>query len=764
MADKVTVIVEAVLKNEKFKKALKGSETASNKATKGISKGFSKVKLGFVVLAGVLTGIVARGFKSLIKSASDAQETLSKFDEVFKGLKKEADAVAKNLAKNFGVSSIAAKDLLASTGDLLQGFGFTTSASLQLSDKMIQLATDVASFKNIQGGTVAVLNSFNRALVGERESLKTLGIAILEVDIKNRALEKGLTLVNGQVDRQNKALITAELILERSKNSVGDFARTQTNFANQTRILKARFDDFVLLLSSKLLPIVTPILAIFIKLLKTEDTLASVTDELVKNNKEYAAITKTLADESKNLTDQERQKLEVRKSELRLQIVQSVERLNEAFKRQTDLVRDNKDTLKASRDEQNRLAPIIGNLEIQLNAARKATELSSSTERVRIDRLEQLRILTGRLSDTQAIFTKEVEKEFKAINDLKQAEIDVADGKKGIAIAINQELVSKAQLLGLNKELLTEVLELAKTVEIETDSLGKLEAAIEEVILTQKDLTEFLKVEGKEVSELTAELRDQEAALILKFADQKVEIEKATSARIRAIRAAAASETLQQIADVGNKIALITGKFFDNAISRLNMQADREKAILQKKFDDGLISQEEFENKSEKIDKDAKIAAAKKQRSAAIVDKIASLFGIAANTGMAVTKDIAASPLTFGQPWSGFAIGTGIGQAIAVGSKPLPDIPAFQSGVSNFGGGSALVGEGGPELVNLPPGSDVIPANLTDSLLGRGNASTVQNTTNTTNNNEGNTNIFNGIRDISEARNELLRSEGESAF
>jgi len=38
-------------------------------------------------------------------------------------------------------------------------------------------------------------------------------------------------------------------------------------------------------------------------------------------------------------------------------------------------------------------------------------------------------------------------------------------------------------------------------------------------------------------------------------------------------------------------------------------------------------------------------------------------------------------------------------------------IPGFARGVKNFKGGLAVVGEQGPELVNLPPGSDVIPNN-----------------------------------------------------
>jgi hypothetical protein len=47
-----------------------------------------------------------------------------------------------------------------------------------------------------------------------------------------------------------------------------------------------------------------------------------------------------------------------------------------------------------------------------------------------------------------------------------------------------------------------------------------------------------------------------------------------------------------------------------------------------------------------------------------------------------------------------------------------PRVPGFAGGVENFGGGLAMVGERGPELVNLPPGSDVLP-------LGRGGGSIV---------------------------------------
>jgi hypothetical protein len=55
--------------------------------------------------------------------------------------------------------------------------------------------------------------------------------------------------------------------------------------------------------------------------------------------------------------------------------------------------------------------------------------------------------------------------------------------------------------------------------------------------------------------------------------------------------------------------------------------------------------------------------------------------------------------------------------------KPI-NIPGFAAGVENFGGGPAWVGEGGPELLNLPRGSSITPGggggNLTVNVHVRG--------------------------------------------
>jgi len=63
---------------------------------------------------------------------------------------------------------------------------------------------------------------------------------------------------------------------------------------------------------------------------------------------------------------------------------------------------------------------------------------------------------------------------------------------------------------------------------------------------------------------------------------------------------------------------------------------------------------------------------------------------------------------------------TPLGDRISIDIPHGPDfgftLPALASGATNFAGGMAIVGEEGPELVNLPRGSDVIPAPQTAKL------------------------------------------------
>lgn len=72
---------------------------------------------------------------------------------------------------------------------------------------------------------------------------------------------------------------------------------------------------------------------------------------------------------------------------------------------------------------------------------------------------------------------------------------------------------------------------------------------------------------------------------------------------------------------------------------------------------------------------------------------------------------------------------SGLANTIKSGLKKIPGfdkIPGFADGVRNFEGGLAIVGEEGPELVNLPKGSDVFTNSETKDMM-RGTGANITN-------------------------------------
>lgn len=239
-------------------KSLKKTDAQVKTAGKGLSG------LGGILKGAAFAGAAVFAAKkvvelggSLITAASDAEETRNKFSVVFRDVADEAAAAAESLSDNFGLSSKAAQTLLADTGDLLTGFGFTGESALDLSTQVNELAVDLASFTNFSGGAEGASQALTKALLGERESVKALGISILETDVQKQVAintAKGLTF---ETERQAKAQATLDIALAQSKNAIGDFERSSDSFANQQRIAAAAVDDLKVALGESLLPTAT---------------------------------------------------------------------------------------------------------------------------------------------------------------------------------------------------------------------------------------------------------------------------------------------------------------------------------------------------------------------------------------------------------------------------------------------------------------------------------------------------------------------------
>ena len=210
-----------------------------------------------------LTAPITLAAGAAARLAIQAEETNSAFLTSFRGIEDAADSAAQNLQDNFGLSRLESERLLQSTGDLLRGFGATQAEALGLSTEVQELAVDLASFRNIQGGAQRASDALTAALLGETDQLRSLGIVIRQADVDQRILEQGQEDLTGQARLLARAQATLQIAYEQSGDAVGDFERTSESTANQLRQLRSDLTDAAVEIGQNLLPVVNDVVRAF---------------------------------------------------------------------------------------------------------------------------------------------------------------------------------------------------------------------------------------------------------------------------------------------------------------------------------------------------------------------------------------------------------------------------------------------------------------------------------------------------------------------
>jgi len=198
--------------------------------------------------------------KKLFDIGASAEETASKFRTVFGPATDQVQAFIDNFGVMAGLSQSAAQEIVATTGAIAQGLGFAQKASASFAEEVVRLAGDLASFNDLPTSETA--HAIQSALTGERESLKRLGIVVMESDVQQRALlNTGKELVK-ELTQQEKATATLQLITKGAGKAVGDLGRTQDSAANRAKQLAARFDNIAQTVAKAVLPAIENLLPV----------------------------------------------------------------------------------------------------------------------------------------------------------------------------------------------------------------------------------------------------------------------------------------------------------------------------------------------------------------------------------------------------------------------------------------------------------------------------------------------------------------------
>lgn len=214
-----------------------------------------------------------------IKFASDFQESLNKVDVAFGKSSDSVKAFAKTTLKQFGIAEGSALDMAALFGDMATSMGISQNAAAGMSKQLVGLAGDLASFKNIdiEQATTALAGVFT----GETESLKRLGIVMTEVNLKQFAMEKGLDGNIKKMSQSQKVALRFQYILEKTRNSQGDFSRTSEGAANQMRIFQESMKQLAASFGQVILPAFTKVVKKLNGFIQVLDSLSPAAKEVI---------------------------------------------------------------------------------------------------------------------------------------------------------------------------------------------------------------------------------------------------------------------------------------------------------------------------------------------------------------------------------------------------------------------------------------------------------------------------------------------------
>ena len=238
-------------------KARSGVERAAIRMKSHIDR-INFVNVGLAATA--FAGTFAFAMKKSIDAASDLQEVQGKFDVVFKGQEKSAEAWSKVLVDSYAMSRREAKQYLSSVQDLLVPMGMQADAAAKMSNEIVKLSADLGSFNNLD--TASVMDDIASALVGNFETMKKYGVVLNMTVVAEKALAMGLADTKDALTAGHKAQAAYALMVDGSAAAVGDMARTTENYANQMKFLKASVENTLAVLGEELVPMAADIVKI----------------------------------------------------------------------------------------------------------------------------------------------------------------------------------------------------------------------------------------------------------------------------------------------------------------------------------------------------------------------------------------------------------------------------------------------------------------------------------------------------------------------
>lgn len=239
-------------------KAMNQISNSVGGATKSMSSLKSSLKgiIGTLGLVFSLKALINFG-QQAVNVASDLTEVDNVVQKAFGNMRGEMDALADSSIKNLGISRLEAYQ----TGSTFMAMGKSMLTSSQdakdMALNLTKLSANMASFFNTSNKYAAI--ALKSIYTGETETLKQYGVVMTEVNLKQFALAQGISKSYNEMSQSERVMLRYQYVMQQLGYIGDDFIDTQDSWANQTRVLKEQWKEFLGVLGTGIITILTPL-------------------------------------------------------------------------------------------------------------------------------------------------------------------------------------------------------------------------------------------------------------------------------------------------------------------------------------------------------------------------------------------------------------------------------------------------------------------------------------------------------------------------
>jgi hypothetical protein len=202
-------------------------------------------------------GVTAIAGKALFEHGAELQQMGNKAETVFGGSLKTVQDWAKANHAAMGLTSRQTTGLAANFADLLIPMGFTREAAANMSTDVVGLSGALSQWSGGQKSAAEVSQILAKAMLGETDGLKELGISLSAADIAARLAANGQSELTGAALEQAKAQAVQALIMEKSTDAQAAYANGGAQMLSAGSQVKAILAETYDELAVKLIPAFT---------------------------------------------------------------------------------------------------------------------------------------------------------------------------------------------------------------------------------------------------------------------------------------------------------------------------------------------------------------------------------------------------------------------------------------------------------------------------------------------------------------------------